>query len=319
MGTVAGYTVMDMRLAAVLAVVLPLGACIGVSDNPGDAETLATVESPGDVGLVGSDLYFVSGARVDAYRVMHMSTLDSARGGTPEILGTYGVVAALTADEDGVFWLASTGGYSKVMTWAPGMATPTELFTNPTFAYGSTFRNLAVDASAVYYADWTGAVWKIPKTGAASVQLGTTDGVGALAMAPEGVWVTTAAGAKRLPDGPVLTFGSERPDSIAWDDGALFAAYSGTGDTDGSVVRVTLDGGPEELATRLVLPGSLTAFDGFVYLTTGNLDSAIRRVPYGGGGSEALAQGNWPSGISLDETYVYFGDWKNDRIRRVPH
>lgn len=307
---VAGYTVMEMRLAVVLA----LGACTGISSDPGEAETLATAESPGDVAVVGDDLYFVSGG-LDAYRVMHMSTL----GGTPEVLGTYGVVVALAADADGAFWLANTGGTTKVMTWAAGMGTPSELFANPTFAYGGTYRNLVLDRSAVYYVDEAGAVWKIPKAGGASTQLGTTDGVGAAAISPDGLWVTTAIGAKRMPGGPELSFGTDRPDHIAWDQDSLFASYSGSGDTDGSIIRVTLDGGPETLATRLVLPGSLTPFDGYLYTTTGNADSAIRRVPYSGGGSQALAQGRWPSGLDVDDIYVYFGDWQNDRIRRVPH
>ncbi len=316
MVTVAGYTVMEMRLAVVLALVAPLGACTGISSDPGEAETLASAESPGDVAVVGDDLYFVSGGRVDAYRVMHISTpaVDA-----PEVLGTYGTVNALAADADGAYWLANIGGYSHMMAWAPSMTAPVELFENPTFANGFTLRNIVLDASAVYYTDQTGAIWKIPKSGSGATQIGTTDGVGALAMSPDGVWVATSAGAKRLPAGPELTFGGARPDSLAWDDGALFAAYSGSGDTDGSVVRVTLDGGPETLATRLVLPGSLTAYAGYVYLTTGNLDSAIRRVPYSGGGSQALAQGRWPSGLDVDDTYVYFGDWQNDRIRRVPH
>ena len=72
-------------------------------------------------------------------------------------------------------------------------------------------------------------------------------------------------------------------------------------------------------ADRLVLPNDLTAHGGYLYMTTGNLDSAIRRVPYSGGGSQALATGRWPSGIAIDDDYVYWSDWQNDRIRRLPN
>jgi hypothetical protein len=304
---------MNMRLA-LLAATLAIGACTGVSDDPGGGETLAMIDSPGDIAVVGTDLYVVSDAR-DAYRVLHMSTL----GGTPEVLGAYPVVMKLVADADGVFWLANEAGTTRMMAWSPGMAEPAAIFENPTWAYGGTFRNMVLDATSIYYADESGAVWKIPKAGGTATQLGTSDGVGSVALSPDGLWVSTALGAKRLPGGPELGFGTVRPDDIAWADGTLFASYSGSGAMDGWIVRMTMDGGPQELAARLMLPGSLTPYDGYLYLTTGNEDSAVRRVPFTGGGSQALAQGRWPSGISVDEEYVYWSDWQNDRVRRVLH
>lgn len=304
---------MQMRIAGCIAV---LAACTGVSETPDGVETLAALDQPGDVAVAGDDLYFIGGGS-DPYELFRMSR----HGGTPEVIARNAVIMTLAADETGVYWNSSDGGDGRIMARHVGATEPVELFVNPTWAWGSTYRNIVLDETSVYYVDQAGVVWQIPKLGGAATMLGTTDGHGSLALSPDGIWVATKTGAKLLPDGPHIEVapGEEYPSDIAWTDGALFVSFSGSGDPDGFLLRVSMETGITELADRLVLPGELTAYGGYLYMTTGNLDSAIRRVPVSGGGSQALATGRWPSGIAIDDDYVYWSDWQNDRIRRLAH
>ena len=302
-----------MRLLVCLALV----GCSGVSSEPGSGELVAGGQAdPTWLAQAGDQLYFVA-ASPQAYRVLSVAKI----GGTPHELATTGVVLAIAADASGIYWLETSGAQTRVMGMAPDAAAPVVLGGNAPFN-GYSLRNVIVDAQFIYHADHGGSVWQTPKLGGTSVELGKTDtSAASVALAPEGVWVATLHGAKLLPfaggAATVLSFSTRLPDELAW-DGDLFAGFGGSGAGDGTILRVPATGQPEMLVDDLVLPSSLVAAAGNLYVTTGNNDAAIRRIPNAGGEAEALANGQRPTAVVVDESFAYWTDPPRGEIRRVP-
>lgn len=301
-----------MRWSACLFALLT--ACTGAPEL-GDA--LAVIDLPEAIAVATTDLY-VAGDSDNGDQLVHTST----DGGTPTVIGEGGVIATIAADATGVYWHFTDAGEAYVMRNDPGSTTAVELFHHPSrLGLGATFRNLVIDDASVYYADQGGRVWKIPKAGGTTMMLGMTNTArGAVAVAPDGVWVSTLHGAKRLPDGAVINFAidPEAPSNIVWADGALFATFSGSGNGGGRIVRVTFAEGPIALADQLTSPSNLVAHDGYLYFTEGGFDATIRRVAYAGGAAQVLATARTPSDVAVDANYVYWSDWHDGGIRRVP-
>lgn len=313
-GPVPGSTVMTMRSMLLIAV----AGCSGISSDPSDGELVVDQQTqPTYLALGGADVYFTSADSSD-YRVLRAPK----DGGAAEVLGSAGVIFAIVADDTGVYWVESNAGIGRVMGRPRTASAAVELGVNPNTFNGYTLRNLAADAQAVYYADLTGAVWKTPKAGGGSVELGKTDtSAGSIALSADTIWVATLHGAKVFPKAggaaTELAFSQQLPDDLVWDAGTLFAAFGGTGAEDGEILRVPMTGVPITLAEGLVLPGSLVSADGSLYVTTGNADASIRRVPHTGGSATALASGRRPADVAVDEDFVYWTDPPLGEIRRV--
>lgn len=284
---------MDMRLL----VAVMLCACSGIDSDPGSGELIATTTQARVVAVGGEYVYYAGDDGL--FRT-------AKAGGSPVRLHTDSSAFHLTADAAGVYWFNSSG------VWTIGLTdlTPRQLGGTG----NTTLRNFVGDDSAVYYADLSGRVKKTPKAGGGIMEIGMTDtSAGSVALAPEGVWVSTLNGAKLLGSTMELTFGDEFPDDLAWRGGELYVSYAGSGAEDGSVVRVP----STVLADELVLPTSLAATDDALYVTTGNLDAAVRRIPLAGGGSEAIAKGNRPSSLAVDGSHVYWTDPYPGEVRRT--
>lgn len=282
---------MRATLAALLC------ACGGIDSNVGSGDLLATIDGA-RVVVVGGDQLYVAG-ETGLYRV-------PAAGGSPVLIDGNDSIYQVVADESAVYWTAGDGVFAyrigTVVRDKLGDAT-------------QSITPLVADDVALYHADYYGQVWRTPKAGGGNVLFGMTDTtVGYLAVSPEGLWVTTQAGAKRLGAQPTeRTFAGGLADGLTWFENNLYIEYAGTGDDDGSVLRAPND----VLAEGLVLPdGVLTTPEG-VYITTGNLDASVRRIPLGGGGSEAIAAGNRPSSIAIDETYLYWTDPYPGEVHRL--
>lgn len=295
-----------------------IAGCAGISSDPSDGDVVVDQQTqPTYLALGGDDIYFIS-AGSSEYRVLRVPK----EGGAASVLGSAAVVSALVADDDGVYWLETNGGSSRVMGRARAASAAVELGANPNTFNGATLRNMAGDAQHVYYADYTGAVWRTPKAGGGSVELGKTDtSAGAIAISSDAIWVTTLHGAKKFPragGAPTeLSFAQDLPDALVWDADTLFAAFAGTGAADGQLMRVPMVGPPTTLVSGLVLPTSLVSADGHLYVTTGNSDASIRRVPHAGGSATSLASGRRPADVAVDEDYVYWTDPPLGEIRRI--
>ena len=273
---------------------LALAGCSGVTSKPGSGELVAGGQTePTLLAQAGDQLYFTSGSP-QGYRVSSVAKI----GGTPRELATTGVVHAIAADASGVYWLETSSSGVRVMGMAPDAAAPVVLGGNAPFN-GYSLRNVIVDAQFIYHADHGGSVWQTPKLGGTSVELGKTD---------------TSAASVAL--ATVLSVSTRLPDELAW-DGDLFAGFVGSGAGDGTILRVPATGQPEMLVDDLVLPSSLVAAAGNLYVTTGNNDAAIRRIPNAGGEAEALANGQRPTAVVVDESFAYWTDPPRGEIRRV--
>ena len=305
---------LNMRWIALLA----LAGCTGVSSDPSDGELVVEQQTqPTYLALGGDDVYFISSDSSD-YRVLRAPKA----GGAAEVLGSANVVFAISADDNGVYWVESTAGGSRVMGRSRAASAPVELGVNPNAFNGATLRNLAADAQHVYYADYTGSIWKTPKTGGGSVLLGMTDtSAGSLAISPDTIFVTTLHGARLFPRAggtpTELSFAQEPPDAAVWDAGTLFVSFAGTGDADGQLMRVPMVGPTSTLVANLVLPTQLVSADGNLYVATGNTDASIRRIPHGGGSATALASGRRPADVAVDADFVYWTDPPLGEIRRI--
>jgi hypothetical protein len=308
-----------MRLWALL---IGLAGCSGVFGDPGRGELVAYGNAPTWLAISGSELYYVSSGSNQQHFVMRVSKFP---GGSAELVAAGDVITAITADERGVYWLETSGGTTHVRAWSQGDSTPRDLGTNPTFAQGSSLRNLVSDGDNIFYADYTGTVWRVPITGTGFVEVGKTDtSAGSIALAPNGdVWVSSIYGVKVLRmDGTSDTNGlltDKLPSSIAFDDNKVFVSYSGSGAEDGSVLSFALiNHQVTTLARELVLPVGMVASGGELYFVTGNSDAAVRAVAYDGGGAEPLAIGHGPASVVVDESFAYWSDPYPGEIRRSP-
>jgi hypothetical protein len=246
-------------------------------------------------------------------------------GGTAQVLASDPVIDAVAADDDGVYWIAFDGHTGVAKGLAHGATMPAILGQSTNFFNGSTLRNMVIDAQAVYFSDEAGSVWRVPRAGGGAVMLGVTDTtVGAVALAPSGVWVSTLHGAKILtPAGPglELAFGNHPPDALASDGDTLFAMLAGSGLGDGTIIRVSTAEVPQTLTSTLILPTDIVADGGSLYIATANSDSAIRVMPESGGEPLVLADGNQdgrgPGSIVVDADSVYWTETYLGQVRRI--
>jgi hypothetical protein len=228
-------------------------------------------------------------------------------GGAPEQIASGGAIGGIAADDAGVYWLDFDGRDERVMALAHGSSTPVELGRSTNGINGAAFA-LASDATLLYFADETGAVWRVSKAGGGATQIGMTDTtLAAVAADATGVWVATRDGAKHLPTGNDLPFlVTSTASALAVDGEALFAIDGGTGAADGVLYKVSSIGHADVLASSLIAPVDLVASGGMLYIATGNEDSAIRSLPEGGGESTVLAANQQPMAVVVDADYVYW-------------
>src|ERR1041385_1373802 len=150
---------MDMRP---LLLLILASACSGISSDPGRGELVAyDTLSPTWLTLSGNNLYYTSASLSGDYFVQRVYKL----GGTPELIVATGVIDALTGDDHGVYWVdLDDHAVEHVKAWSQGDTAPRDLGANPNGFNGATYRNIVTDGDAVYYADYTGTVWKAPVT-----------------------------------------------------------------------------------------------------------------------------------------------------------
>jgi hypothetical protein len=315
---------MQMRLWALL---IGLAGCSGVFGDPAGGELVTYGSRPTWLAISGNELYYVSSAVGSQAIVMRVSKFP---GGSAELVAAGDVITAITADEHGVYWLETSGGTTRMRAWSQGDSAPRELGTNPSFANGSTLRNMVSDADYVYYADYTGTLWRVAKTGTGFVEVGKTDtSAGTVAIGANGdVWVSSRYGAKVFHTDNTFAFENFEvelqegsPNSMAFSDGRLFLSASGSGAEDGFIVtRAVGETQTSYLAGSLVLPNDLHASGGQLFFITGNMDAAVRVLPYQGEhvDAEPIAAGHGPASLVLDDSFVYWTDPYPGEIRRSP-
>jgi hypothetical protein len=238
------------------------------------------------VGLCGSD--------VDAgvVTLVEMNGLFVAAG--PEAgASAYGGVV-LYGDDGGVLTSNDTDA-GFVLSLCTGMVmkmsldggTPTVLASGQGFG----IRNIAVDATNVYWAADPGTVSKVPKTGGPVTVLAS--GLGTI-----GDLQTDAA-------------------NVYWIHGTPNKELAATGNyIDGDIMAISVEGGtPTTLVSGQTALAGLAVDGTNVYWTTGgtgpycNMDGTIMKVSPRGGTPIILASGQpQPTDIAVDDTSVY---WTN--------
>lgn len=279
-GALAGSA--GMKMFAFVALV----ACgKGVSSGDASPELVSDqLPSAGSLAVAGGTAYVVSDNRVMKLPV---------DGGTPEMIGSASAITSVVADEAGAYWLAFDGTQVSLVSEHGVLGGSTSGYS------GASINGLAQDAIAVYWADETGAIWRVAKLGGA-VQFDMTDtSAGALASDGGTMWVTTLTGAKRL-GGGTASFAA-KPDLLAWDGASLIGLHVGSGAADGSLMR----DGQGVIVDGLTEPVDLAVDDAF-YLATANDDSAIRRIALDGSSNDVLVGDANPSYLALDDDYVYW-------------
>jgi hypothetical protein len=195
-----------------------------------------------------------------------------------------------------------------------------------TFAPG--VADFAVNAGFVYYGDYNGVIWRVPKEGG-------TPPVELVRIPNEVLWVEVDAtrvyfaglsgeltadifsipkggGALTTVASALLTPGAFATDAqfIYWMSLGTFAGEDIL--SDGAVRRVAKTGGAvQTLAGGLSLPLGLTVAGGSVYygesgIAAGNTSSGLRRVPVDGGTITKLFDGLPVGPIAVDAVNAYF-------------
>lgn len=196
---------------------------------------------------------------------------------------------------------------------------------------------IAIDASYVYFGDTGGHVYKLPLTGGATIQVGTSaNGSGGVALSDSTVYwgytpyiysapIGGIAGAQTVAN--FMSFGTTGniATGVAADANNVYVTTMSSGTSGGLVVQAPNGGGsPIELASGLSYPAfpttmqldpprNLAVGGGFVYWASpGAVDGSgtIMRAPIGGGGTvQTLATGQaYPWGLTVDANNVY---WTN--------
>jgi hypothetical protein len=189
--------------------------------------------------------------------------------------------AGLAADDGALYYTTlEDGGLESALVRAPlDGGTPTALATIDLPG------RFAATATDVYVADYPTGIVRVPKDGGAST---------------------------RITEGHDGTFG------VALDDHAVYFGVR----TGGLVLGVPFDGGiPETLATGLSVPQDVATAAGRLFWTAGDahVPGDVWTRPLDGGAPTHLASGQPnPTGIVADDSYVYWIDFDDGDVHRVP-
>lgn len=222
--------------------------------------------------------------------------------GCLETITIYGGVA-IALDDNNVYW--STGGSQVAAAPKAGLALgqlPTVLAT-----LGSDLvDDIAVDKHNVYFTSHgftSGGVHKVPKTGGASVLLGTSSLPKGIAVDATNVYWSDFTSINKVPiagGASVMLSGGEPPGyGIAVDQGKVYWM------DQAEVLEIPTAGGSESAIAPTNEGEEIAVRNGTVFYTT--KDSIMRAL--GGSPVTTLASGqNHPVALAVDDTNVYWID-----------
>jgi hypothetical protein len=256
------------------------------------------------VGLVGADLYYISGGNL-----MHVP---AAGGGTPVTVGPFaGQTALLTGTT--LVWFESTNADNTMVRL---MTAPiTDISASKSLADGlSTPQQVSVDADTVFYDSRSpDNIWSIPLTGGTPTNL--VPGSSPLGMVAHGTdlyWLDFAssqlervpkAGGTPVPLVPVFFGGPMAQDAndIYWAD-----------TSENTINRWTIGASSvtmlHESSDFFDSPDSIIVNGSSVYWTQGFICGSVWQVGVDGTGAQMLVQGfDSPAVFATDATHLYVG------------
>jgi hypothetical protein len=244
------------------------------------------------------------------------------RGGPVAILASGQAATGLGVDDSDIFW--SNDGYGSVWQCPKlGGGNPRNL----SFV-GSVAAAIALDDTSVYWADssgdFSGGVWRVPKTGGPSSMVTTTSSPASdVAVDSAFVYWTDVSGKSvskvALAGGTTTTLGSSgifTPDHLRVD--ATFAYWTAVYGSEGMVARVPKNGGDVTVLARGSAPAGLALDADYVYWTD-STEGALRKTPIGGGATVTIAD-NQPlaHAVAVDDSCVYWTtDWSSPGSGRI--
>ncbi len=248
-----------------------------------------------------------------------------------QVLGPYSdLPGALAVDSTGLYWVSLSEGSSDGTTNQIALegGAPVVL------AHSVAPNDLALDADAVYVADFHDGVLKIPKTGGAPTVLSDFASASVpttLAVDESGVYWMNSVGTNEQASTIVkVPKAGGAATTLVEDQPALFGgmALDSTsvywGGFAGPLMKVSKQGGPPELLAATSIPITRVAVDeSDVYYTLFDTDvqtqSAVMRVSKAGGETATLVTGKVFE-LALDATFVYWSesDETKGTIRRMP-
>jgi hypothetical protein len=247
------------------------GSVQRVSVEGGAAEIVGMGLLPYAVAANATSVYWTENPASDQTRILRAPR----GGGAPTVLYTGGfVTTGIALDEQGnLYWgsrqQASGGALLKMPA---GGGNPVVLATSPVPNRLCTSGCIAVDATSVYWVpNGPGPLLKVPRAGGSSISLASTQGVSALAVAPQGVY---------------------------WMDAA-------------AIRTVGLDGGAVRTIASVTYGAGMTVDSANVYwISTTDTASLVEKAPLAGGAPSTVAtlpiQGlGPPTALAVDDTSVY--------------
>jgi hypothetical protein len=272
-------------------------------------------------------------------------------------LATGACAGPLAVDAMSVYWASGNptdaGECGSVMKVPLGGGDITTLYSGP-----GTVTALAIDATSVYWTyglsavDGTGRVMKVPLSGGTATTLasGQPAPAGIVVNSTNVFWGNLATNLTSPPatvmsaplsgvadGGSAITLAMGQPAySLAIDSTSIYL----TGADGSAVVKLPLAGGsPETLwvqGSGTIGPEMLAINAANIYWT-GRTDypapvsptdrpGSVMKVPLGGGSATTLAKEDWPFGVAVDDTSVYwtggFGSYDkckhNGTVKKVP-